>query len=340
MDKFVRHRVCDPEHVLSVEEAIGNAPEFETDIRDSSHIRLRNSDMRVPAGARGESAFDSTKHASRECPWQGSCDLETPFSFRDSSFLNRVYVTSSDDPNVLPGVHRLLDLKAFPDVECNNLKNQRCGVERKLVPHGRKKPSCGVLCTLGKGIEGVGAAMLTIGTAAMSVHPNPIMSTLGDMGSDVASYLYPMPPPGKSTDVVQPVRLPTQTPPRGTLTHCPPSSVLVHRPRRALRRFPGHLRLGRGGKQGVPLTGRVLGVGKGPPRERRRQERQADRLRPCHRRRAEPSRTQGASHRKLQDEAAGLDVQCSLLCDLRERGPCLRRTSRGVHQRPRLSAEG
>jgi len=203
VDAFVRDRLCDPEHVLSIEEAIGNAPEFDVDIRDSSHIRLRESDMRVPAGARGESAFESTKHASRECPIGGGCDLELPFSFRDSSMLTRVYVTSSDDPDVLPGVHRLLDIKAFPDVDCNLLKNQRCGVERTLVEHGRKQPKCGFFCALGKGVEGVASGLLTIGFAAMSVHPNPITSTIGDMGSDVTSYLYPMPPPGSETDVVQ-----------------------------------------------------------------------------------------------------------------------------------------
>ena len=202
-DAFVRDRLCDPEHVLSVEEAIGNAPHFTTDIRDSSNARLRQSDMRVPAGARGESAFESTRYASRECPEGGDCDLELPFSFRDSSMLTRVYVTSSDDPDVIPGVHRLLDLKAFPDVDCNLLKEQRCGVTRTLVPHGRKKPKCGFFCTLGKAAEGVASTLLVVGTAAMSVHPSPIVSTLGDMGSDVASYLYPMPPPGKSTDVVQ-----------------------------------------------------------------------------------------------------------------------------------------
>jgi len=118
--------------------------------------------------------------------------------------LTRVYVTSSDDPDILPGVHRLLDLKAFPKVDCSELKDQRCGVDRKLVAHGRKKPTCGFFCSIGKGLEGVGAGLLTVGTAAMSVFPSPIGSTLGDMGSDVVSYLYPMPPPGSSTDVVHP----------------------------------------------------------------------------------------------------------------------------------------
>lgn len=139
VDGFVEHRVCDPEHRLTVEEAIGNPPEFEVDIRDSSHIRLRESDMRVPAAARGESSFESTKLAARQCPDGGGCDLTTPFSWRDSSFMVKVYVTSSDDPDVLPGIHRLLDLKVFRGTRCEDRKQQRCGVQRELVRHGRKK---------------------------------------------------------------------------------------------------------------------------------------------------------------------------------------------------------
>ena len=38
----------------------------------------------------------------------------------------------------------------------------------------------------------------------MSVYPNPYISTLGEAGSDVMSWLNPNPPPGSSTDVVQP----------------------------------------------------------------------------------------------------------------------------------------
>lgn len=202
VDSFVRKRVCDPEHVLSVEEVIGNAPTFESDIRDSSHARLRESDMRVPSDARGESAFESTRYASRECPSGGGCDLETPFSFRDSSMLIRVYVTSSDDPEVLPGVHRLLDLKGFPDVDCNMLKGQRCGVERTLVPHGRKQPKCGVFCSLGRAAAGVGTALVATATLAMSAFPNP--TPLPNAYDGMASYLFPYPPVGATTDVVRP----------------------------------------------------------------------------------------------------------------------------------------
>ena len=204
IDKFVKHRVCDPEHRLTIEEAIGNPPEFEVDIRDSSHIRLRESDMRVPAEARGESAFESTKLASKQCPDGGGCDLTTPFAWRDSSFLVKVYVTSSDDPEVLPGLHRLLDLKAFKSTKCADRKEQRCGVKRELVRHGRKKPSCSFFCHLANGAKAVGTSMVSVSTSAMSVFPNPISNTLGGISDDVVSWLNPMPPPGSSTDVVQP----------------------------------------------------------------------------------------------------------------------------------------
>lgn len=39
-------------------------------------------------------------------------------------------VTSSDDPDVRPGIHRLLDLKAWPSVPCQQLPQQRCSMQR------------------------------------------------------------------------------------------------------------------------------------------------------------------------------------------------------------------
>ena len=174
VSQFVRRRLCDPEQVLSIEEAIGNPPEFEVDIRDTSGIRLRDSDMLVPSGSRGESAFDSTKHAARQCPPQPSgapegCDINAKWSFQDSTMLSMVYVTSSHDPDILPGIHRLVDLKAFADINCNQLKNQRCGVRREVVFHGRPQPKCGFFCKAGQLGMGIATASASIGVAAVDL---------------------------------------------------------------------------------------------------------------------------------------------------------------------------
>lgn len=184
VSQFVRRRLCDPEHVLSIEEAIGNPPEFEVDIRDTSGIRLRDSDMLVPSGSRGESAFDSTKHAARQCPPQPKgapegCDINAKWSFKDSTMLSMVYVTSSHDPDILPGIHRLVDLKAFADINCNQLKNQRCGVRREVVFHGRPQPKCGFFCKAGQ---------LGMGIATAGLSQNMAAADFGTMRSGLAQY--------------------------------------------------------------------------------------------------------------------------------------------------------
>tara|TARA_B110000027_G_scaffold39786_1_gene43924 strand:+ start:105 stop:701 length:597 start_codon:yes stop_codon:yes gene_type:complete len=81
--------------------------------------------------------------------------------------LSMVYVTSSHDPDILPGIHRLLDLKAFADLNCNQLKNQRCGVRREVVFHGRPQPKCGFFCKAGQLGMGIATASAAIGMAGV-----------------------------------------------------------------------------------------------------------------------------------------------------------------------------
>ena len=76
-------------------------------------------------------------------------------------------ITSSHDPAVKPGVYRLLDAPIWPKVPCAELPNQRCGLEKKLVEHGRSPPSCSFWCNLGRGAARIGVGMLSVATATM-----------------------------------------------------------------------------------------------------------------------------------------------------------------------------
>jgi hypothetical protein len=184
--KFYRERICDPEYHMSIEEVAGNAPHWETTIRDTSRAILFNSDMVVPASLRGESNFEGTDNHPNVCPEGEACDLTNKPTYKESSMLQLVYVrhapstitnvntrptllgmryclqiTSSHDPDVKPGVYRLLDAPIWPKVPCHELPNQRCGLEKKLVEHGRSPPSCNFWCSLGKGAAMVGLMALT-----------------------------------------------------------------------------------------------------------------------------------------------------------------------------------
>ena len=61
--KFYSERICDPEYHMSIEEVAGNAPHWETTIRDTSRSTLFNSDMVVPASMR-----ESTSKARTTTP--------------------------------------------------------------------------------------------------------------------------------------------------------------------------------------------------------------------------------------------------------------------------------
>lgn len=124
-----QNRICDPEYRYSIEEAVGNPREFPRNyqIRDTSNARLYRYDMYVPASELGESDFHRKWFGG--CGHGYNCDITDPPSYYDSSLQSWVYVTSSDDPDVLPGWHRLIDVKAWPPVACNRMPRQRCHTE-------------------------------------------------------------------------------------------------------------------------------------------------------------------------------------------------------------------
>ena len=104
---FHRDRLCSSSWEISVEDTLARPPQhmdalFDTPERNKFMI----DNWIVPAWARGEEQID------------GRTLMLSMRSF--------VYVTSSDDPSVRPGMHRLIDLPVFGDVRCNFLPAANC----------------------------------------------------------------------------------------------------------------------------------------------------------------------------------------------------------------------
>jgi hypothetical protein len=118
--------ICSPEHTLTIEEMMGDPPPFESKdtLYDSSSI-TRPKNLVAPASLRGNGNFDRKYSQSTN-----SVRKDGDLTYRERSLQAFVYVTSSDDPSVLPGWHRLADLRAFPDRDCNQLPSQVCGAAR------------------------------------------------------------------------------------------------------------------------------------------------------------------------------------------------------------------
>jgi hypothetical protein len=118
--------ICSPEHSLTIEEMMGDPPPFESPDGDAfdSSTKFSYNDLSAPASLRGNGDFDREYSQSDDSP---AGDL----TYRERSLQSWVYVTSSHDPeNVLPGWHRLAELKAWPDLDCDEIKDQTCGFSR------------------------------------------------------------------------------------------------------------------------------------------------------------------------------------------------------------------
>ena len=111
--------MCNPDFDLTVEQTVGNPPPhaFSDTITDSS-TAMRPRDMVVYGTLRGG---DVNRGYENNGP-AGS----TP-SYKDTSLQSWVYLTSSDDPKISVGFHRLADLRIFPDLNCDQFKSQPCG---------------------------------------------------------------------------------------------------------------------------------------------------------------------------------------------------------------------
>jgi hypothetical protein len=137
LQSLYRERICNPTFKYSINDAIGNPPIGSNDvqggvtgsdfIRDASTPKLPRYDMYVPNGMLGASGI--RRPHPEGCGLNiesGGCDPEKTPTYYDSSLWSFAYVTSSHDPDVAPGWHRLLYLKAFTYSACSANKGQTC----------------------------------------------------------------------------------------------------------------------------------------------------------------------------------------------------------------------
>jgi hypothetical protein len=140
LQALYRERICNPTYKYSINDAIGNPPVGSNDmeggidgtsfIKDASQAKLPRYDMFVPNGMLGASGI--RRPHPEGCGLNiesGGCDPAKAPTYYDSSLWSWAYVTSSHDPDVQPGWHRLLYLKAFTLAACSANKGQTCKSE-------------------------------------------------------------------------------------------------------------------------------------------------------------------------------------------------------------------
>ena len=127
LQRLYNTRICNPIYKYTIEDAVGDPPYTDAPlIRDSSSERASGGgyDMSVPKEELGFSDFDRVLSAG--CDTGQECEASGAYSFRAQSLYQYVYVTSSHDPEVRPGWHRMLDLKAWNGDSCVTNANQPC----------------------------------------------------------------------------------------------------------------------------------------------------------------------------------------------------------------------
>jgi len=153
--EMLRKVFCNPQHPLTVEEVIGDPPPFDSSFDKFDSSSYGNAqDLRAPATFKGSGNYDTQMSQSG-----ASASTTGSLSYRDRSLRQWVYVTSSDDATVLPGWHRLSDLRAFPDLNCNEVSDQSCGYLRQY---------------------GVGSSSEWTGFAQVSTVGESLLSTIGN----------------------------------------------------------------------------------------------------------------------------------------------------------------
>ena len=124
-----RDRICNPVYKYGIEDAIGDPPYVTArdKITDASNRKKKSYDMYVPNPDLGP--VDTKTRYHKGCGLgvdANGCDKIRSPNFEESSLWQWVYVTSSDDPSVNPGWHRLLHLPIFPDRACDANSRQIC----------------------------------------------------------------------------------------------------------------------------------------------------------------------------------------------------------------------
>ena len=124
-----RDRICNPTYKYGLEDAIGDPPYVTArdKITDASNRRQKRYDMFVPNPVLGP--VDTKTRYHKGCGLgvdSNGCDKIRSPNYEESSLWQWVYVTSSHDPSVNPGWHRLLHLPIFPDRACDANAKQIC----------------------------------------------------------------------------------------------------------------------------------------------------------------------------------------------------------------------
>ena len=124
-----RNVICNPTYKYRIEDAVGDPPLVTTmpQITDTSSRNRKKWDMYVPNELLGK--VDVFTRHPRGCGLGidvDGCDTTRAPSYSDASLWQWAYVTSSHDPEVPPGWHRLIHLKAFPDRGCAANADQIC----------------------------------------------------------------------------------------------------------------------------------------------------------------------------------------------------------------------
>ena len=124
----IHQHYCDASVAISIQDAVANARHPANPLYDSSGPasgQLNN--LVVQPSQRGDSDFDASRYKA--------------------SLTSFVYVTSSDDDEVRPGLHRLLDLKLFRRMRCSSLFNAQCSSSplsaRHINQEGTKESAYG-----------------------------------------------------------------------------------------------------------------------------------------------------------------------------------------------------
>ena len=135
ISNMFRNRICNPAYTYTIESAIGNPYRWKEQLQDASTLKQvkryeednrvygynQAVDMFVPTQMRTDSNFDGTSPNEDDA----GDPSKTP-TFRESSLIQWVYVTSSDEPDIEPGMHRLIDIQAWPNRECWQNHDQPC----------------------------------------------------------------------------------------------------------------------------------------------------------------------------------------------------------------------
>ena len=110
-----RDRLCSASWEISIEDTLAKLPQHTDNLFDTpERDRFRIDYWIVPAWARGEEVIH--------------------YRTMLLSMRSFVYITSSNDPSVAPGLHRLIDLPVFKDARCGSLPGANCAPPGLVIP--------------------------------------------------------------------------------------------------------------------------------------------------------------------------------------------------------------